>query len=81
MKGGSFGGQFFHLSVSARLIRSLHFSDISICTWNHLHKGGVMVNHFCEDSSFSWLVEIKTICREIFSTFNWGKNYEIWISR
>ena len=35
-----------------------------------------MYNHIREDSSFSWLVEIQTICREIFSTFNWGENYE-----
>ena len=28
------------------------------------------------DASFSWLVELQTICREIYSTFNWGKNYE-----
>ena len=35
-----------------------------------------MDNHIREDSSFSWLVEIQTICREIFSTFNWGKNYQ-----
>ena len=35
-----------------------------------------MDNHTREDSSFSWLVEIQTICREIFSTFNWGKNYQ-----
>ena len=35
-----------------------------------------MDNHICEASSFSWLVEIQTVCMEIFSTFNWGKNYE-----
>ena len=35
-----------------------------------------MDNHIREDSSFSWLVEIQTICREIFSTFRLGKNYE-----
>ena len=35
-----------------------------------------MDNHIREDSSFSWLVEIQTICREMFSTLNWGKNYK-----
>ena len=35
-----------------------------------------MNNHIGEDYSLSWLVEIQTICREIFSTFNWGKSYE-----
>ena len=38
-----------------------------------------MDNHIREDSSFSWLVEIQTICREIFSTFRLGKNYEFFL--
>ena len=76
MKGGSFDGQYFHLSVPAHLTEALHLSDQFICTQDPLHKGGVVNNHIREDSSFSWLVEIQTICREIFSTFNWGKNYQ-----
>ena len=35
-----------------------------------------MDNHIREDSSFSWLVKIQKIYREIYSTFNWSKNYE-----
>ena len=76
MEGGSFDRQYFHLSVPAHLTETLHLSDQFICTWDALHKGGVVVNHIREDSSFSWLVEIQTICSEIFSTFDWGKNYE-----
>ena len=76
MEGGSFDRQYFHLSVPAHLTETLHLSDQFICTWDALHKGGVVVNHIREDSSFSSLVEIQTICSEIFSTFNWGKNYE-----
>ena len=68
MEGGSFDGQYFHLSVPAHLTEALHFSDQFICTWDALHKDGVVDNHICEDSSFSWLVEIQTICKEIFST-------------
>ena len=67
MEGGSFDGQYFHLSVPAHLTEALHFSDQFICTWDALHKDGVVDNHICEDSSFSWLVEIQTICREIFA--------------
>ena len=76
MEGGSFDGQYFHLNVPAHLTESLQLSDQFICKWDLLHKGGVEGNHIREDSSFFWLVEIQTICWEIFSTFNWGKNYQ-----
>ena len=76
MDGESFDGQCFHFSVPAHITEALHLLDQFICTWDPLHKGGVLDNHIREDSSFSWLVEIQTICRETFSTFNWGKNYE-----
>ena len=35
-----------------------------------------MDNHIREDPSFSWLVEIQTICKKIFPTFSWDKNYD-----
>ena len=70
MEGGSFDGQDLHLT------EAVHLSDQFICKWDLLHKESVVDNHIREDSSFSWLVEIQTICREIFSTFNWGKNYQ-----
>ena len=76
MDGESFDGQYFHFSVPAHITEALHLLDQFICTWDPHHKGGVLDNHIREDSSFSWLVEIQTICRETFSTFNWGKNYE-----
>ena len=70
VEGGSFDGQDFHLT------EAVHLSDQFICKWDLLHKGSVVDNHIREDSSFSWLVEIQTICRKMFSIFNWGKNYE-----
>ena len=76
MEGESFDRQHFHFSVPAHLTEALLLLDQFIFTWDPLHKGGVLDNHIREDSSFSWLVQIQTICREIFSTFNWGKNYE-----
>ena len=76
MEGESFDGQYFHFSVPARLAEALLLLDQFNFTWDPLHKGGVLDNHIREDSSFSWLVQIQTICREIFCTFNWGKNYE-----
>ena len=76
MEGGSFDGQYFHLNVPAHLTEALQLSDQFICTWDLLHKRGVEDKHIRKDSIFFWLVEIQTICREIFSTFNWGKNYQ-----
>ena len=76
MDGESLDAQYFHFSVPAHITEALHLLDQFICTWDPLHKGGVLDNHIREDSSFSWLVEIQTICRETFSTFNWGKNYQ-----
>ena len=67
VEGGSFDGQYFHLSDL--------FVQF-ICMWDPVHKEGVVDNHIPENSSFSWLVEIQTICSEISFTFNWGKNYK-----
>ena len=47
-----------------------------LCTWDPLHKGGVIDTHIREDKSFEWLVEIQGVCKQIYNTFNWGKNYE-----
>ena len=75
----SFDQQFFHLSVLAHLTEVPHFLNQFISTRDPLHKGGVVDNHIREDSSFSWLVEIQTVCSKIFSTFNWGKKCEIFL--
>ena len=76
VEGGSFDGQFFHLSIPAHLTEVVHFSDQFISTQDPLHKEGVVDNHICENSSFSLLVEIQTVCSEIFSTFIFSKHYE-----
>ena len=52
VEGGSFDGQYFHLSLPAHLTEALHLSDQFICTWDPLHKGGVVDNHIREDPSF-----------------------------
>ena len=76
IEGGSFDGQYFHLSVPQHLADSLHLPEQFFCSWDPLHKGGLVDKHIREDASFKWLVDLKTICREIYTTFNWGKNYE-----
>ena len=76
IEGGSFDGQYFHLSVPAHLSAKLSLSEKFICTWDPLHKGGLIDAHIRVDSSFKWVVEIQSYCREIYTLFNWGKNYE-----
>ena len=58
MESGSLDGQSFHLSIPAHRIEALSLSDQFICTWDPLHKRGVVDSHIREDPSFSWLVEI-----------------------
>ena len=69
--GECFDGQYFHLSVPAHQTEALHLLTIF-----PLHKRVVMDKQIREDSSFSWLLEMHTIYIEIFSTFNWAKNYK-----
>ena len=76
VEGGSFDGQFFHLGVPAHLTELYGLSDEFLCTWDPLHKGGVVDAHIRDDSTFKWLVDIQSLCRQIYTLFNWGKNYE-----
>ena len=76
IEGASFDGQYFHLSVPNHLAEKLGLGESFICTWDPLHKGGVIDSHIREDKSFEWLVEIQGVCKQIYTTFNWGKNYE-----
>ena len=74
---GFFDGQYFHLSVPNHLTEKLgRLGESFLCTWDPLHKGGVIDTHIREDKSFEWLVEIQGVCKQIYTTFNWGKNYE-----
>ena len=76
LEGGSFDGQYFHLDVPGHLREQMQLSEQFICTLDPMHKGGVVDTHIREDASFSRLVEVQTVCKEIYNTFNWGKNYE-----
>ena len=77
VEGGFFDGQFFHLRMPNYLVQQMDLSaEQFLCTWDRLHKGGVVDTHIREDDKFSWLIEIQRICRDIYSIFNWGKNYD-----
>ena len=61
------------MSVPEHLSAKLGLSEKFICTWHNLHKGGLADAHIHVDSSFKWLVEIQSYCREIHTLFNLGK--------
>ena len=64
------------MSVPEHLSAKLSLSEKFICTWDHLHKSGLVDAHIRVDSNSKWLVEIQSYCREIYTLFNWGKNYD-----
>ena len=76
IEGGSFNGQYFHLSVPDHLVEKLDLGNSFICTRDPLHKGGVVDTYIRDDKNFEWLTEIQGISKQIYTTFNWGKNYE-----
>ena len=58
------------------ILQMLSIFRTNLFTWDPLHKRGVVDSHIREDPSFSWLVEIQTICRKIISACNLSKNYK-----
>ena len=70
LKDNSFILAFLYILQMLSIFRTNSF------TWDPLHKRGVVDSHIREDTSFSWLVKIQTICRKIISTCNLSKNYK-----
>ena len=48
-----------------------------MCSTDPLHRCGTVDTHLRKDESYDWLVQTQNICKEIYSKFNWGKNYEL----
>ncbi len=80
-QGGSFDGQYFHLSVPEVLntyfgkegkdaSASVHYD------YDPMHKAGLVDTHIREDVNFKFLNEVTDLVAAVFKNFNWGKNYE-----
>ena len=65
VEGGGFDGQYFHLSVPDHLVKKLLLCSQFLCTWDPLHKIGVMETHIRKDAAFAWLVKLTEICQQI----------------
>ena len=77
IEGGSFDGQYFHLSIEKYLSDLYKLPSTFLCTWDPLHRSGNVDTHIRKDASFDWLVCLQNTCKDIYSKFNWGKNYEL----
>ena len=78
-QGGSFDGQYFHLSVPEVL--NTHFGtegkDASVhYEYDPMHKAGLVDTHIREDDNFKFLNKVTEVVAAVFKNFNWGKNYE-----
>ena len=67
-KSGSFDGQYFH--HSAYLIEISSLPDQFVCTFDFVHKEGVVDSHTRESSGFLWFLKTQASYREVFSKFN-----------
>ena len=81
LESGSFDGQYFHLKVPNHLTNKLQLPPQFFCTWDPLHKIGVMENHLRQDQEFSWLVDLTSTCQQIYKKFNWGKNHQALVEK
>ena len=79
LEGGSFDGQYEHLSIHEHLSQLYGFENPGtfICSTDPLHRCGTVDTHIRKDESFDWLTNAQNICKDIYSKFNWGKNYEL----
>ena len=64
------------MSVPEYLAQKLELFSQFICTWDPLHKIGVLETHVRKDEDSAWLVKLTETCQQIYKKFNWGKNYQ-----
>ena len=77
IESGVFDGVYFHCSIEEHLGTLYKFKPDQVAyTWDPLHKTGLVDKDMTKQDSFKWLQDIIACCQQIFSTFNWGANYE-----
>ena len=78
-RGGSFDGQYFHLSVPNVLNADFGTKgkDASVhYDYDLMHKAGLVDTHIREDDNFKFLNKVTEVVAAVFKNFNWGENYE-----
>ena len=78
-QGGSFDGQYFHLSVPKVLNTYFGKNEEDESThydYDPMHKAGLVDTHIRKSESFRFRTDVTDVVRDVFRHFNWGKNYK-----
>ena len=72
-----FDGVYFHCNVPEMLNHYYELDQDSVMySWDALHQCGLIDTHMCKKDQFAWLQKDTETCQQVFSTYNWGANYE-----
>ena len=75
IEGAVFDGVYFHCSVDDHLVKLYDINKTQVSfTWDPMHLTGLVDKDISKDRK--WLEDITDNCREMFTLFNWGANYE-----
>ena len=75
IESGVFDGVYFHCSIEDHLTKLYNLKPGKVLyTHDLLHRTGLVDKHLTAQLKF--LQEIIPICQQIFTTFNWGADYE-----
>ena len=72
-----FDGVYFHCNVLAHLVDLFRLDPKTVlASWDWMHKTGIADKNVTKQDKFGWLRSLIDVCHQIFTTFNWGENYE-----
>ena len=77
-QGGSYDGQYHHLSVPELLDGHFGFTGANrkFSDWDPMHIAGTRDAAIRKESQFSWLVQITEDISSLFKAINWGHEFE-----
>ena len=75
--GASVDGQYIHLGIEEALseIYGSEGSNIQV-SWDPMHKAGLVDKHLFDEQAHSWVINVITICKDLYTEFNWGAAHE-----
>ncbi len=81
-QGGSYDGQYHHLSVPELLDGHFGFTGTSrkFSDWDPMHIAGTRDAAIRKETQFSWLVQITEDISSLFKAINWGQEFEHFFS-
>ena len=72
-----FDGVYFHCHVLEHLIEIYQLDPDKVnASWDWMHRTGIADKNVTKKECFEWLRSLIDVCHQIFTTFNWGANYE-----